>query len=157
MKHIYVVLIVVYTNTSLFAQKNKNGLFLLAIKEMRSPNVKKIKPKVSCYYVDYCTVRYLGYKLIFKKSDGDSISYRRLFVNHQEFKIISCKNEEYETNKYTFPEYEFSVYIFDQNKGLLKIMSSLPGCTGIAYQYQMFQVVDFKNKVCYEKILRYYR
>lgn len=159
MKYIGIVFVVIFVNTSVIAQTNKNmsSIFLLTVKEMRSHKVKKIKPKVSCFEVDYCTVRYFDYNLKFAKCNGDSLLYRRIFLNNQEIKIVSFKNGEYETNEFTFPEYEFSTYIFDRKKGLLKIMSSLPNCTGIACQYQMFQLIDLKDKICYEKIVKYYK
>jgi|GEM_PF-3733898 len=159
MKYIGIVVFVVLIHTFIVAQENKNTdhLFVVAINEMKSHKVRKIKPKVSCYEVDYCTVRHLGYNLKFEKWNGDSLSDRRIFVGSQRIKIISFKNKDIEINKSTFPEYDFSTYIFDRKRHLLKIMSSLPSCTGLSCKYQIIQVIDLSNKLCYEKIIRYYR
>ncbi len=114
----------------------------------------RIEPNIDCYSVDTCYIKHgkINIMAIRPVSEND-IKKFVLNNNTLSIKTLNNKEEDLSIESVEFPDYKNSAYYLLGNK--LYIINAIPFCTGISCKYRYAQIFDIKNKIIYEKKIKW--
>ncbi|BDB55413.1 hypothetical protein GENT5_17180 [Flavobacterium ammoniigenes] len=114
----------------------------------------RIEPKIDCYSVDSCYIKYDKINIIAIKPISENVIKKFLLnKNVLSIKTLYNKEESLSIENVEFPDYENSIYYLFKNK--LYIINTIPFCSGISCKYRYAQIFDLKNKIICEKKIKW--